>query len=141
MNLSQLHKQTFVVQSRTSECAHLVELLAAFIKSNDIPDKINNDLRLVLEEAFVNIVDYAHPKDKDHSITVEFNNNADSISITFIDSGIAFNPLTDCGANIETDDHCEGGMGIHIIKSLIDEQKYDRIKQHNVFTVTKHYTK
>ena len=140
MNLSQLHKQTFVVQNRTSECSNLGRLLAAFIKSNDIPDEIKSDLRLALEEAFVNIVDYAQPKDKEHSITVEFNNCADSISITFIDSGIAFNPLTDYDTNIETDDHCEGGMGIHIIKSLTDEQKYDRIKQHNVFTLTKHYT-
>ena len=141
MNLSQLHKQTFVVQNRTSECSNLARLLAAFIKSNDIPDEIYNDLRLVLEEAFVNIVDYAQPKDKNHSITVEFNNSADSISITFIYTGIAFNPLTDYDTKIETDDHCEGGMGIHIIKSLTDEQKYDRIKQHNVFTVTKHYNK
>lgn len=141
MNQSQLHKQTFVVQNRTSECCDLADMLAEFIKSNDTPDEINHDLRLVLEEAFINIVNYAYPGDKDHSITIEFNNSADSISITFIDTGIAFNPLTDCHTDIETDDHCEGGMGIHIIKSLTDQQEYDRIKQHNVFTVTKHYTK
>lgn len=141
MKLSQLHKQTFAVQNRTSECSNLAELLAAFIKSNDIPGEISSDLRLALEEVFINIVDYAYPKDKDHIITIEFNNSADSISITFIDTGIAFNPLTDYEANIDTDDHCEGGMGIHLIKSLTDQQKYDRIKQHNVFTVTKHYTK
>lgn len=141
MKLSQLHKQTFVVQNRTSECCDLAYMLAEFVKSNDIPDEISHDLRLVLEEAFVNIVNYAYPSDKDHNITIEFNNNADSISITFIDAGIAFNPLTDCHTDIETDDHCEGGMGIHIIKSLTDQQEYDRIERHNVFTVTKHYTK
>lgn len=141
MNQSQLHKQTFVVQNRTSECCDLADMLAEFIKSNDIPGEINHDLRLVLEEAFINIVNYAYPGDEDHSITIEFNNSADSISITFIDTGIAFNPLTDCDTDIETDDHCEGGMGIHIIKSLTDQQEYDRIEQHNVFTVTKHYTK
>ena len=68
MNLSQLHKQTFVVQNRTSECSNLGRLLAAFIKSNNITDEIKSDLRLALEEAFVNIVDYAQPKDKEHSI-------------------------------------------------------------------------
>ena len=141
MKLSQLHKQTFVVQNRISECCDLADMLAEFIKLNDIPDEINHDLRLVLEEAFVNIVNYACPGDKDHSITIEFNNSADSISITFIDTGLAFNPLTDCSINIETDNHCEGGMGIHIIKSLTDQQEYDRIERHNVFTVTKHYTK
>lgn len=141
MDLSQLHKQTFSVQNTASECSNLAELLAAFIKVNKIPGEISSDLRLALEEAFINIVDYAYPRDEDHCITIEFNNCADSISITFIDSGIAFDPLTDCDTNINTDDHCEGGMGIHLIKSLTDQQKYDRIKQHNVFTVTKHYTK
>ncbi len=141
MDLSQLHKQTFSVQNAVSECSNLAELLAAFIKANDIPDEISSDLRLALEEIFINIVDYAYPKEEDHCIIIEFNNSADSVSITFIDTGIAFNPITDCSTDIDTDDHCEGGMGIHLIKSLTDQQKYDRIKQHNVFTVTKHYTK
>jgi anti-sigma regulatory factor (Ser/Thr protein kinase) len=48
--------------------------------------------------------------------------------------------LTDCSSNLDTNDHCNGGMGIPLIKSLTDKQKYIRIDKRNVFTVTKHYT-
>ena len=141
MRKSPINKQTIALQNKTSECGKLADFLTAFINSNDISGEIHNDLRLVLEEAFINVVTYAYSKEKNHSVTIEFIHSVNSISITFTDTGIAFNPLTDCDTSIETDDHCEGGMGIHIIKSLTDQQEYDRIEQRNVFTVTKHYTK
>ena len=63
------------------------------------------------------------------------------LDITFIDNGIAFDPLNDSNKSMDQDNLDEGGMGIHIIRSLTDEQRYERIEQRNVFTLTKHYTR
>ena len=142
----QKHKQQVIsLQNKKSECSKLSGFLAKYISTNSIPDVIHHDLRLAAEEAFVNIVNYAFANKKSHTITIEISSTSNTVSITFIDSGIEFNPLLPPGINsdenIDTDDFCEGGMGIHLIKSLTDQQQYNRIKQRNVFTLTKHYTK
>ena len=141
MNSKSQNRQSATLQNKMSECEKLVELLNSYAKSKDIPDDIKNDLRLVTEEIFVNIINYAYKSADTQSVDIEFNSNTESVSITFIDTGIAFNPITDCEKDIEKNDHCEGGMGIHLIMSLSDHQKYDRIGQRNVFTITKYYTK
>lgn len=139
----QKHKQIIALQNRTSESSKLSDFLAEFISTNGIPDTIHNDLRLAAEEAFINIVNYAFPNKETHTISIEICSASNTVSITFIDSGIEFNPLLPLNNNPDKDtkDFSEGGMGINLIKSLTDQQKYNRIKQRNVFTVTKNYSK
>jgi len=141
MNKQAPDRKTLALLNASSECTKLHESLMAFAQTHAIPDEICNDLRLAVEETFINAINYAYQDNKPHTITVEFSDAGDKIAITFTDSGTAFNPLTDYGEMPTESDHCEGGMGIHIIKSLTDYQEYHRINQHNVFTITKLYTK
>ena len=141
MNNHILNRQSITVKNNTSECDRLSAFLAEYESSNNIPDEIHHDLRLVLEEVFVNITNYAFSSGEKHTVSIEISSTSNAVSITFIDAGIAFNPLLDCNHEINTENHCEGGMGIQIIKSLTDQQEYNRIKQHNVFTVTRNYSK
>lgn len=141
MNKQKHNQQVISLQNKTSESTKLSDFLAEYILTNSIPDAIHHDLRLAAEEAFVNIVNYAFANKETHTISIDISSTSNTVSITFIDSGIEFNPLLPPGINSDTDYFCEGGMGIHLIKSLTDQQKYNRIKQRNVFTLTKHYTK
>ena len=140
MNNQQQSKQVLTLQSTVSDAGKLAEFLADYVKKFKIADEIYNDLRLVAEETFVNIASYAYSGQAQQTVTIELNSTADKISITFTDAGIAFNPLTDAAECKDTDEHCEGGMGIHLITSLTDHQEYSRDGQSNVFMVTKHYT-
>jgi anti-sigma regulatory factor (Ser/Thr protein kinase) len=140
MNNQQQSKQVLTLQNTISDAGKLAEFLADYVKKFEIADEIYNDLRLVAEETFVNIASYAYTGQAQQTVTIELNSTADKISITFTDTGIAFNPLTDAAECNESDDHCEGGMGIHLITSLSDHQEYSRDGQSNVFMLTKHYT-
>ena len=133
--------RSITLSNELADSSKLADFLSDYVKTYKIPGDTYNDLRLVLEETFVNIASYAFDKHGGQTISVELSNTAGEISITFTDTGIAFNPLNHAADNIETADHCEGGMGIHIIRSLTDRQQYHRVGQSNVFTVTKHYTK
>ena len=141
MKQKQTDNQSITLQNRKPDCEKLFAHLIDYFRTHAIPDSVHGDLRLIVEEIFINIASYAHPHGETKPVTIDFNSNTDSISITFTDSGIAFNPIHNCNKNIEQDDHCEGGMGIHLIMSLTDQQEYNRINQQNVFTVTKYYTK
>lgn len=133
--------QSIALQNSLSETSRLSDFLASCAKKFQLPEETYNDLRLVLEEAFVNIVSYAFVENDTQTITIDISNAAGVISITLSDKGFAFDPLSDPVDCLSSDDHCEGGMGIHIIRSLTDHQQYQRVAQSNVFTVTKHYTK
>jgi len=138
------NRQNLYLHNDQSDCTKLSDFLANYTQSSGISTNAHHDLRLVLEETFINIISYAFTDNNAHQVTVEFSCSVNTISISFIDDGIEFNPLThhtDTDQTIESNDHCEGGMGIHLIKSLTDQQEYNRIKKRNVFTVTKHYTK
>jgi len=132
--------QKIIVSNDTAENKVLFGFLEEYISANNISAEILDDLKLVVEETFVNISNYAYPPDKTGDVSFELGHSTNTLYITFTDTGHAFNPLSDCTASVETDDHCEGGMGIHIIKSLTDQQEYNRIEKRNVFTITKHYT-
>jgi len=134
-------RQTLTVQNSLADCEKLHRFLLAFAEANDISAETYRDLRLAAEEIFVNIINYAYVDNKPHDISVELNDTGIATSITFIDSGIAFDPLFFCSKSSDKTDHCEGGMGIDMIKSLTDSQEYHRINHRNVFTVTKIYTK
>ena len=112
-----------------------------FTAANGIPAETYEDLRLAVEEALVNIISYAYTDNRSHDITVELDDSGDAVSITLTDTGCAFNPLTYRPEVSDKPDYSEGGMGIAILKSLTDKQEYHRIKQHNILTVTKLYTK
>ncbi|PCI08488.1 MAG: hypothetical protein COB77_02120 [Gammaproteobacteria bacterium] len=132
--------KTLSVRNKTADSKKLSAFLTQYLTSNNLPEGIHDDLRLAAEETFINIANYAFHIKGVYPVDIEARITVDTISITFIDSGIAFNPLLDCDKYIEDNEHCEGGMGIHIIKSLSDKQQYKRINQRNVFTITKHYT-
>lgn len=141
MDRQMQNTRSITLRNELADSSKLADFLSDYVKTYKIPEDTYNDLRLVLEETFINIASYAFDKHDGQTITIDLNNTAGEIQITFTDAGIAFNPLSHIADNIETDDRCEGGMGIHIIRSLTDHQQYDRVGQSNVFTVTKHYTK
>lgn len=135
-------QQYITVSSKKNELEKLDNFFSLYISTHNLPTELLHDLKLAMEETFINIVDYAH-NDTDtekHTISVEIRHENNSISIFFSDTGIAFNPLKDVSLSNKSADYSNGGMGITLIKSLTDEQHYVRINQTNVFTLIKHYT-
>ena len=110
----------------------------------DIYEKYANGLNVCIEEIVVNICDYAYGKINDASnifnIDVVVDKNVDKLSISFIDSGKAFDPTKMKSANIlqGVDERNIGGFGIHITKSIVDILEYERKDEKNILTITKY---
>ena len=135
-----MNKKTIILNNTSTENDALTKFIRNYIHTENIPENIFDDLRLACEEIFINIINHAHSLDETEKITVEIRHSEKSLIASFIDTGPTFNPLVDCTSDTTTNDPCEGGMGIHLIKSLTDQQEYNRIDKCNVFTITKHYT-
>lgn len=95
----------------------------------------NQDVRLVAEELFVNIINYS--KCRYIIAFVELEN--DILTMEFVDDGIEFNPIStdppELADNI--DDAKIGGLGIHLVKNLVDEMHYEYKDNENHLTIIK----
>ncbi len=91
-----------------------------------------------VEEIFVNISKYAYyPNIGEALIRAEVID--DFIEITFIDSGIKYNPLEreDPDINLSADERPIGGLGIFMVKNLMDDVKYRYENNQNILILKK----
>ncbi len=102
------------------------------------PDVVFN-LNLVLEEAVVNVINYAYPKEEHQSIYLSAALHDDSIVFVLTDTGKEFDPTQAPEADItlSAEERPIGGLGIFLIRQIMNEVKYQRIEGKNVLTLEK----
>ena len=102
------------------------------------PDVVFN-LNLVLEEAVVNVINYAYPKEEHQSIYLSATLHEGSIVFVLTDTGKEFDPTAAPEADItlSAEDRPIGGLGIFLIRQIMNEVKYERIDGKNVLTMGK----
>ena len=96
-------------------------------------------INVCLDELFTNIVSYGFDDDLEHIIFFTLGGDNNSVAINIEDDGIPFNPLEriapDFPENVESADI--GGLGIHIIRKLMDNVSYERKQGKNKLTMRK----
>ena len=122
----------------SGQCERLYDFLAEALAQLPVTDAFRHDLKLVAEELLANIINHGYDKDTQGSIDIGLVADTHTVRLTFSDAGKAFNPLDSKVAGM-SDDLSEGGMGLQLVRSLTDEQSYNRVGGRNVFTVIKHY--
>lgn len=102
--------------------------------------KIEESNMLVMsavDDILSNIVDYAY-ENHDGYMTIRMNLDTSSVVLSFIDSGKQFNPL-----NVDSPDLNDmeriGGLGIYLIRNLMDDVRYEYVENKNILTVIKRW--
>ncbi len=120
-----------------------VSRLGAFIK--DVMSRIGigkpfaPKLRLALEEAVVNVMEYAYPAGQQGDVTVRATYDGQRLRLIISDSGIPFNPTEAASADttLSAEERPVGGLGILLVRELVDFVNYERTDGRNVLTLTK----
>lgn len=96
-------------------------------------------LRLVLEELVVNVVNYAYGEGGDGPLDITVENRDDAIVITLTDQGVPFNPLEQEApdTDLPPEDRPIGGLGIFIVREMMDNVTYRYEAGRNILTVGK----
>lgn len=106
-----------------------------------LPDKIKKQLLISADEIFTNIASYGYP-DKDGMAKVEVvcDLRTQILRMTFFDSGVPYNPLEtpDPDVSKSLDSRKIGGLGIFMVKKLMDSVTYQREDQQNILILEKH---
>ena len=110
-----------------------VPLLADFIdqvcSEYGIDPDTSFQLNLVLEEAVVNVMQYAYPEGGEHTFTLDADKEADVVTFVLKDNGKPFNPLTqapDVDISLDAEKRKIGGLGIFLVQQMMDEVDYQR---------------
>lgn len=110
------------------------------LEAADCGIRTQMSIDVAVEELYVNIARYAYtPEIGEAEILVDIKDDPKACEITFIDSGIPYNPLEkeDPDVNLPADERAIGGLGIFMVKKSMDEMRYEYKDGHNVLTIRK----
>ncbi len=96
-------------------------------------------LNLALEEAVVNVMNYAYPEGQTGNITIESYAFDGSLKFVITDNGIPFDPTRVKEPDVTTgiEDRKVGGLGIFLVNRIMDKVEYKRMNNTNILTLSK----
>jgi len=96
-------------------------------------------LNLALEEAVVNVMNYAYPKDVKGNIYIEAHADDTHLQFTITDNGTPFDPTAkeDVDTSLPLAERPIGGLGIHLVRQIMETINYENVNGQNVLTLRK----
>ena len=136
-------KATFSLsmKNKIEESAKLPSFINEIGKHAKLDEASNGAINLAVEEAVVNSIMYAYPEGKYGEVKLTATVDSKEKTITFVlsDHGIEFNPLAapEADTTLGVEEREIGGLGIFLVKQLMDKIEYKRNGDENVLTMTK----
>jgi anti-sigma regulatory factor (Ser/Thr protein kinase) len=115
-----------------------IGFIEAQMNSAGVDDRAMTKVLTAAEEIIVNIIHYAYPGNPGDFV-IEVDDQSDQIVLTFTDSGKPFDPLKkpDADTTLLAHEREIGGLGILMVKKLMDDVQYDYREGKNILTIMK----
>ena len=122
------------------EIERLNDAFVAFAEARSVPRRVIRQFGLVFDELLTNIISYAYADDREHRIQLEVRCTANKVSARITDNGVLFNPLKHRSPPVEApiDEWKVGGLGIKLVRNVMDELSYVREGDENIVDVAKY---
>ena len=120
-------RASITLRSEDAELARLQAFAAEFVRQCRLPDDERSRVLIVLEELFTNVITHGYgPQSTAGTITVALMWGRSRLHISFVDDAPPFDPLAVRTPDLDTagEERSIGGLGIHIVRSLVDQARY-----------------
>jgi len=130
-------KKSIQFKNNLSELERLNLILAEFGERYHLPSKVLFNLNLALEEILTNIISYGYDDREEHEIIVRLSLEQGELTVEVEDDGRPFNPLEalEPDLNKPLEERPVGGLGIHLVRKLMDELAYQRQEGRNLLLI------
>ncbi len=118
----------------------VTEFVNQQLEEYDCPMKALVQIDIAIDELFSNIAYYAYdPKTGPATVQVEVQQEPMAVVITFIDHGKPYDPLAqkDPDVNLPLEERKEGGLGVFLVKKVMDEVRYEYKNGRNILRIRK----
>ena len=125
------------IKNSIAEIARVVELIEELATVQNLPAGTIWPLNVALDEILSNIISYGHEDGREHEIVVRVSLEHGLMIAEVEDDGRAFDPLAapPPAIDVPLEERGVGGLGIHIVRNLMDEVTYNRIAGRNRLTL------
>lgn len=105
----------------------------------ELPLPLVLSLNLVLEEALTNTILYGYEEELPHEIHIRLEKHSEELKLTITDDGRAYDPTQkeDPDITLSVEDRPIGGLGILLIKKIMNSVDYQRISNKNILILKK----
>ena len=135
-------KLSLKLKNDREELERIVSSVEEIASKDDWPEDLLFKVNLVLEEIGLNIIDYAFESGS-HEFEITVTSDAQAVTIEAIDGGRPFDPLSDTPEPVldaPLDCRPVGGLGVYLVRTLMDRSDYRRVDGKNCLTVVKYRT-
>ena len=129
--------QTVTIETRLDELTRLTEAVENLGEQENWSLALVGKVNLVLEELAMNTINHGHDEGL-HEITVTFTSTDEALTIDVVDDGKPFDPLHDApipDVNAPIHERPIGGLGVYLVRKLMDELTYRREEGRNHLTL------
>ncbi len=129
--------RTVVIETRLEELTRLTEVVESLGEEDAWSPGLVGKVNLVLEELAINTINHGHAGGL-HEISFTFSSSDDALTIEMVDDGKPFDPLTEApvpDVNAPMDERPIGGLGVFLVRKLMDELTYRREEGRNHLTL------
>ena len=132
-------QRTLTLTNDISTIPQLSEFLDLFFEEVGIDMELCMSLNLAMEEAVVNVIDYAYPQGTSGTVDICALADGDAVAFVITDSGIPFDPTAakEVDTTLPLEERQIGGLGIHLIRKIMDDVSYERRDNKNILTLRK----
>ncbi|MEX2181450.1 MAG: anti-sigma factor antagonist [Gemmatimonadaceae bacterium] len=121
------------------EVAKVNATFADFTDAHALPAAIRRSMNVVLDELLANTVTYGLAEREDGEVTIDVDLQSDRLTVTLTDNGKPFDPVGRAAPDTKLSlvERPIGGLGIHLVRRLVDEVSYHRRGDSNVVVLVK----
>ena len=132
-------EKILILKNDIAEIGKLACFIEEFAAEASISQELVFNLNLALEEALANVIMYAYPKGVTGVISLQGIYNEEIVEFKLTDEGKEFDPTAapDADVTLSAQDREIGGLGIFLIRQIMDSVEYERISQKNILTLKK----
>jgi anti-sigma regulatory factor (Ser/Thr protein kinase) len=132
-------EKKLVIKNDISEISKLAIFIDELSEELDLTPELNFNLNLVLEEAVSNVILYAYGKEEQKEISLVAQSCDNNLVFVLTDSGTEFDPtkVPDADITLSAEEREIGGLGIFLIRQIMNTVEYQRIDGKNVLTMRK----
>ena len=132
-------KKQIILGNRISELPTLTAFIESCGEEWQVRPEVVFNLQLALEECVTNVIMYAYPPEEQHTLQVTAELQAPDLIFTIEDSGVPFDPtqVAEADTSLSAEERPIGGLGIFLVRQLMDSVEYRRDGDRNLLTLRK----
>ena len=136
-------EQRLTVSADAAQLPTLTRFLQEFCATAGVPRPDATPLELALEEVFMNVVRHGAPAGATPRVEVSLEIGDEGLVLTIEDDGPAFDPLSlpDPDVAAALDARPVGGLGVYLVRQLMDGARYQRVRGRNQLRLTRRLTR